>query len=100
MDDAECGWPLDVSGTEGVKSASGAMQVPQISDPCRDMIERMLVSNPEQRISMSEIKRHPFFREGLPDGALGMNDCLLRNRPFHDPQVRPPGRWSRSRVLT
>ena len=72
------------------------MQVPQISDPCRDMIERMLVSNPEQRISMSEIKRHPFFREGLPDGALGMNDCLLRNRPFHDPQVRPPGRWTRS----
>lgn len=36
---------------------------------------------------MSDIKRHSFFQEGLPDGALGMNDSLLRTRPFLDPQV-------------
>ena len=63
-------------------------QVPRVSEACQDIIRRMLVLNPDERISMSEIKRHPFFREGLPEGALGMNDHLLRNRPFLDRQVQ------------
>lgn len=36
---------------------------------------------------MAGIKQHPFFRTGLPPGALGMNDHLLQIRPFSDPVV-------------
>lgn len=62
-------------------------QEPQTSAGCKELIRRMLVSNPEQRISLADIKQHPFFYEGLPEGAIKMNDSLLQNRPFHDPQV-------------
>lgn len=59
---------------------------PQVSEECRDLLRRMPVADPNKRINMVEIKKHPFFSSGLPDGALGMNDCLLRNRPSSDPQ--------------
>ncbi len=47
----------------------------------------MFVADPNQRISMAGIKRHPFFVAGLPEGALAMNDHLLNIRPFSDPTV-------------
>lgn len=63
------------------------MQTPEVSAECVDMIKRMLVADPEKRITMHEIKKHPFFLSGLPDGALDMNDTLFQQRPFSDAPV-------------
>ena len=53
-----------------------------MSGQCLDMITRMLVVEPQKRISMSDIKGHPFFRRGLPAGALDMNNRLLQSQAF------------------
>eukprot|EP00882_Tetradesmus_deserticola_P034355 GHRQ01039377.1.p2 GENE.GHRQ01039377.1~~GHRQ01039377.1.p2 ORF type:complete len:117 (-),score=14.35 GHRQ01039377.1:166-516(-) len=38
----------------------------EISAECRDLLSRMLVRNPDERITMSEIHRHPWFIANLP----------------------------------
>jgi len=37
-----------------------------ISDECRELISRIFVSNPSRRITMREIKSHPWFLKNLP----------------------------------
>ncbi|KAJ1263067.1 hypothetical protein BS78_09G156200 [Paspalum vaginatum] len=37
-----------------------------ISDECRQLISRIFVSNPSRRITMREIKSHPWFLKNLP----------------------------------
>ncbi|XP_062203952.1 serine/threonine-protein kinase SAPK9 [Phragmites australis] len=37
-----------------------------ISPECRDLISRIFVANPETRITMPEIKNHPWFVKNLP----------------------------------
>jgi len=54
------------------------MQNPRISSECLDMLKRMLVAEPAQRISMAEIKSHKWFTRGMPPGALEMNEFLLQ----------------------
>jgi hypothetical protein len=39
---------------------------------------RLLVANPELRVSMEEIKSHPWFLQGLPAGAGSMNEWYLK----------------------
>lgn len=52
-------------------------------------MSRLLVPNPEERLTMNGIKCHPWFLSDLPPGAMEMNDMLL-----HDPttmeEVRNP----------
>jgi serine/threonine-protein kinase SRK2 len=38
----------------------------EISTECRDLLTRMLVRNPDERITMAEIHRHPWFIANLP----------------------------------
>jgi serine/threonine protein kinase len=38
----------------------------EISAECRDLLTRMLVRNPDERITMAEIHRHPWFIANLP----------------------------------
>lgn len=38
----------------------------EISPECRDLLTRMLVRNPDERITMAEIHRHPWFIANLP----------------------------------
>ena len=54
------------------------LQNPGVSPDCLDMLTRVLVADPERRISMEEIKKHPWFTRGLPPGALEMNEFLLQ----------------------
>lgn len=54
-----------------------------VSEPVRDLIEKMLQINPAERISISEIKKHPAFRIGL------MNDYSLP-QPFPIPHFENP----------
>lgn len=38
---------------------------------------RLLVADPERRMSMEEIKAHTWFSHALPSGALHMNDWYM-----------------------
>ena len=49
-----------------------------VSSDCLDILTRVLVAQPSARMSMEEIKTHPWFLKGLPPGALEMNDFLLQ----------------------
>ena len=55
-----------------------------MSAPCRDLLSRLLVANPNERMCMEEIKEHSWFLEDLPEGALAMNDWDLQSRPVYD----------------
>ena len=50
----------------------------EVSADCLDMLTRVLVAAPPERMSMDEIKTHRWFMKGLPPGALEMNDFLLQ----------------------
>lgn len=50
----------------------------EVSKDCLDMLTKVLVAEPAQRMSMEEIKQHRWFLAGLPVGALDMNEFLLR----------------------
>ncbi|KAK9795493.1 hypothetical protein WJX73_006956 [Symbiochloris irregularis] len=49
-----------------------------VSPDCLDMLTKVLVAEPAQRMGMEDIKCHPWFLEGLPPGALDMNEFLLK----------------------
>ena len=36
-----------------------------MSRECRDLVKRMLCREPKERITLEEVKRHPWFLEGL-----------------------------------
>ncbi|GAU18722.1 hypothetical protein TSUD_80100 [Trifolium subterraneum] len=42
----------------------------RISQHCRNLISRIFVANPMKRISMREIKSHPWFLENLPKESI------------------------------
>ncbi len=62
-----------------LRSASAAMvdrpsSCLQVSEECKDVLMRLLVADSERRLSMDEIKGHPWFTHSLPSGANEMND--------------------------
>ena len=71
----------------------------QVSAPCRDLLARLLVADPGERMTMAEIKVHSWFLEDLPDGALAMNDWYLQSRPVHDQARRPRPRPAPARPV-
>ena len=61
-----------------------------VSTDCLNMLTRVLVAPPADRLSMEDIKQHPWFLQGLPPGALDMNEFLLRGmEPFNLSMVPP-----------
>ena len=55
-----------------------------VSAECADLLTRVLVADPHVRLSMDDIKRHPWFNQDLPGGALQMNNFYLQAPPFLD----------------
>lgn len=56
----------------------GPILIPSfVSEPCRDLLARMLLKDPLQRCSIADVLQHPFFRLDLPQGAAAMNDNPL-----------------------
>lgn len=54
-------------------------QLPNDLTPdCRDLIKKILREDPKQRITISEIMQHPWYKVGLPPNALTMNDVYLK----------------------
>ncbi|GAB4822382.1 hypothetical protein N2152v2_009428 [Parachlorella kessleri] len=54
---------------------------PQVSDSCRDLLLRVLVKDPTQRLTLGELMKHPWFAEGLPPGSLEYNELALQSHP-------------------
>jgi serine/threonine-protein kinase SRK2 len=65
-----------------------------ISEDCRDLLKKILVTDPTSRITLEEIKNHPFFVDGLPVGALLMNDSVpVQDMPNIDEELNKFGRY-------
>jgi len=58
----------------------------KVSQPCRDLLSKILVDKPEKRITIAEIQKHPWYVEDLPPGVAEMND----NLPSPGPEVQVP----------
>jgi hypothetical protein len=50
----------------------------EISGEGRDLLQRMLLPDPNQRIQLEQIMVHPWFVTNLPPEAATMNDSYLR----------------------
>jgi len=63
------------------KIKQGNYHVPrQISADVKDLIKRMLQTNPVKRITLSEIKRHRWFLQDLPSYLQDLSRAaVLRN---------------------
>lgn len=46
----------------------------EISAECKDLLAQILVKDPEKRITLKQIYRHPWFQIGLPPGVETMNE--------------------------
>ena len=51
-------------------------EIPQeaMSSDCADLIRKILVSDPTQRLTIKDIQNHPWYKRDLPEGALDMNE--------------------------
>ena len=64
-----------------------------VSAECQDLLRRILVAEPERRITMEQIQRHPWCLHDLPEGVAELNSKLLSQPEELDPegvQVRLP----------
>eukprot|EP00892_Ulva_mutabilis_P010117 jgi/Ulvmu1/7478/UM037_0021.1 len=52
-----------------------------ISESCRDLIQKLLVADPAQRLTIPGIFQHPWFLHDLPQGAITMNDRFVQAKP-------------------
>ena len=52
----------------------------EIDDTLYDLLRRMLVKNPDKRIRLREIKRHPWVLEGIADPIPWLDDTDPSNR--------------------
>lgn len=48
----------------------------EVSDQLRDLLSKILVDNPQERLSMKEIQQHPWYLQDLPEGVMDMNNEL------------------------
>jgi serine/threonine protein kinase len=51
--------------------------MPPVSDDAKDLMRRIMVSDPAQRLTIAQIQAHPWFQQDLPKGSLEYNDWAL-----------------------
>jgi len=51
---------------------------PAISDEAKDLIQKVLVKSPKERLSLEQIQNHPWFQTNLPQGSLEYNTWALQ----------------------
>ncbi len=59
----------------------------EIPPDCKDLIRRMLQTNPVKRIKLSEIKQHRWYRQDLPVYLQEMNKAPLKNENIIDRDI-------------
>ena len=79
-------------------------KAPKVSAECRDLLHKLLVANPDERLSIPQIQAHPWYRKGLPPNVIKMNEQCLKLRPHEHPGyqsiatikeiVRTAGEWT------
>ena len=57
-----------------------------VSPECQDLLRRILVAEPERRITMEQIQRHPWCLHDLPEGVAELNSKLLSQPEEIDPE--------------
>lgn len=58
---------------------------PRVSSECKDLITRILVADPDKRLTIPQIQRHPWYTKGLPPNVIKMNEDCLRLQPHNHP---------------
>jgi len=56
-----------------------------VSPECKQLLARIFVANPHRRITISEIKSHPWFLKNLPRELLEGADAGYRHDDFNSP---------------
>ncbi|KAJ7538358.1 hypothetical protein O6H91_11G044700 [Diphasiastrum complanatum] len=59
----------------------------RISPQCRHLLSRIFVANPEKRITIREIKNHPWFLKNLPEDLTHEDSSYNYDDPNHPPQL-------------
>ncbi len=54
----------------------------QPSEACCDLLRRLMVADPANRLSIADIQRHPWFLTNLPESASTMNASYLGEGSF------------------
>ena len=52
----------------------------KISDDCKDLLKKIFVRNPQERITMEKVQAHRWFKKNLPEGAQEMNKRLQQQK--------------------
>jgi 5'-AMP-activated protein kinase catalytic alpha subunit len=71
-----CGYlPFEDNNNEVLykKITDGKFTLPNfLSDQCKDLVRRILTTNPDKRFSIYQIKSHPWFNSGTPSISEGL----------------------------
>ncbi|KAK9810565.1 hypothetical protein WJX73_001103 [Symbiochloris irregularis] len=51
-----------------------------VSDQCKDLLRRILVADPAQRLQIPQLQQHPWYKQDLPPGLESFNDQCLRQQ--------------------
>lgn len=50
---------------------------PAISADCKDLMKKLLVKDPQERLTLHQVMHHPWFLKDLPGGSLQYNDWAI-----------------------
>lgn len=68
----------------GVQEGTGIMKlIPHLSPEGQDLLQKLLMYNPEDRISAKQALRHPFFRE-IRSAQLVTHVLPVQSRHYHE----------------
>ena len=59
-----------------------------VSTEGRDLLHRILVRSPTERLTLQAVMQHPWFTTNLPPGVADMNARLLAHSSSRQAQVR------------
>lgn len=54
-----------------------------VTPECQDLLSKILAGDPAQRITLSEVQKHPWYTKELPPGVAEMNDRLLSDPSYY-----------------
>jgi len=50
----------------------------KVSDDCRDLMDKVLMRDPNKRLTLQGIQAHPFYTKGLPKNFFAVNEQLKK----------------------
>uniref|UniRef100_A0A7S0Y9W3 Protein kinase domain-containing protein n=1 Tax=Polytomella parva TaxID=51329 RepID=A0A7S0Y9W3_9CHLO len=75
------------------KLVNGLYETPsnvRVSQPCLDLLSKLMQPLPNKRVTCAEVMAHPWFMEGLPPAAITRNTDLVNH------QLRNPPPWEQT----